>query len=318
MSQSTSSGNLSKGDAISFIALLLMGVLLFFGINFKTMGDRVPAIVGAVIIIVLMTVFVFFAAYAKMQNRYQSTWKKVEYAMVSLYILALIPCYVLSAVFFDVQFNKENIIKQVQADTDDLNKLFTDYNRKCESRATAYQINLESMLTSREGRERIAGLLNIGNSSEVNGESVAMAVSSFTKRLRGSEYSTLEQEKNNLVNNCKTNFNNWNIMFIPQYASELDGAKSKFAGSLERIYTKARNDIETRVPELDIRSYACESRIVDTFKSTDDFSITAFLAVLFLGFLGLVKYLFGSNPDVMPMKAGTSNAIIETGGFTFK
>lgn len=317
MSDSKSSGNLSKGDIISFVALLLMGVLVFFGMNFMTLGDRIPSIVVAILTVVLMTVFVFLAAYAKAQDRNQSTWKKVQYAMLGLYVLGLIPCYVFSAKFFDVQFDKTNIMKQVQSDTNDLNKLFSDYSRKCESRASAYQIDLEAMLTTTEGRTRIAELLDIKNPSSVTKESINQAVSSFSKSLKGADFKSLENEKNNLVKNCETNFNNWNIMFIPQYAYELGTAKGKYATELERIYNKTQNNIEKNVPEFETERYINESGILDTFKSTNNFSVVGLLVVLFLGFLGLVKYLLGDKSTVIPMKQGAASVIGEDGGFTF-
>ena len=76
------SDNLSKGDIISFVAIILLGVTVFFGMNFSTLGDKVPSIVVAILLVVVMTVFVFLAAHAKAQNRNQSMWKNVEYAML--------------------------------------------------------------------------------------------------------------------------------------------------------------------------------------------------------------------------------------------
>lgn len=317
MSDKNNSGNLSKGDVISFVALLLMGVLVFFGMNFMTLGDKIPSIVVAILTIILMTVFVFLAAYAKAQDRNQSTWKKIEYSMLALYVLALIPCYIFSAKFFDVQFDKDNVMKQVQTDTNDLNKLFNDYSRKCESRVSAYQIDLESMLTSSEGRSKLASLLEINDPSSVTKESVTQAAQSFSKSLKGAEYKALEAEKNNLVKNCETNFNNWNIMFIPQYAYELGTAKGKYAAELERIYGKTQNNIEKNIPEFETTAYTNESGILNTFKSTDKFSVIGLLVVLFLGFLGLVKYLLGDKSTVIPIKQGDTSVIGEDGGFTF-
>lgn len=317
MSDKNNSGNLSKGDVISFVALLLMGVLVFFGMNFMTLGDKIPSIVVAILTVILMTVFVFLAAYAKAQDRNQSTWKKVEYSMLALYVLALIPCYIFSAKFFDVQFDKDNVMKQVQTDTNDLNKLFNDYSRKCESRVSAYQIDLESMLTSSEGRAKLASLLEISDPSSVTKESVTQAAQSFSKSLKGAEFKALEAEKNNLVKNCETNFNNWNIMFIPQYAYELGTAKDKYASELERIYGKTQNNIEKNIPEFETIAYTNESGILNTFKSTDKFSVVGLLVVLFLGFLGLVKYLLGDKSTVIPIKQGDTSVIGEDGGFTF-
>lgn len=317
MSYKKDTGNLTKGDVISFVALLLMGILVFFGMNFMTLGDKIPSIVVAILTVVLMTVFVFLAAYAKAQDRDQSTWKKVEYSMLALYALALIPCYIFSAKFFDVQFDKDNVIKQVQTDTNDLHKLFNDYSRKSESRIRAYQIELESMLSSAEGRSKLASILEISDPSSMTKESVTQAVHSFSKSLKGAEYKALEAKKNNLVKNCETNFNNWNIMFIPQYAYELGTAKGKYATDLEFIYGKTQNNIEQNIPEFETAAYTNESGILNTFKSNDKFSVAGLLVVLFLGFLGLVKYLLGDKSTVIPIKQGGSSVIGEGGGYTF-
>lgn len=75
------SGNLSKSDVISFVAIMLLGITVFFGMNFKTLGNKIPSVLVAVVLVVLMTVFVFLAAYAKLQNRNQSMWKMVETVM---------------------------------------------------------------------------------------------------------------------------------------------------------------------------------------------------------------------------------------------
>lgn len=316
MSDSKTSGNLSKGDIISFVALLLMGILVFFGMNFMTLGDRIPSIVVAILTVVLMTVFVFLAAYAKAQDRNQSAWKKIEYSMLALYILSLIPCYIFSAKFFDVQVGKENIMQQVNDDTDDIDKLFAYYSHQCESRANAYQIDLEALRTTSEGRKRIAELIDVNDPSSITMASVNQVVSSFTKSLKGGEYSMLETEKNNLVRNCKTNFQNWNILFIPQYARELGAAKLKYAKELERIYGKAHNNIEKYIPEFETEGYVNDSGIVESFRSADGFSFVGLIAVLFLGFLGLVKYLLGNKSSVIPMKQGDTSVIAEDGGIT--
>ena len=282
------SDNLSKGDIISFVALLLLGVTVFFGMNFKTLGDKVPSIVVAILLVVVMTVFVFLAAHAKAQNRNQAMWKNVEYAMLGLYVVALIPCYLYAAKFFDVQFAKSEIMTQVQKDIDGIDKMFADYKRKCDSRCGSYQ------------------QANIKQASE-----------SFLSSLKGGQYKAIESEKNNLVTNVQTSFKNWNILFIPQYASELNAAKDKYATELQNIYTKHRNNFETNIPEFDASSYITESTLADTFSETAGFSIIGLIAVLILGGLGLVKYLLGEKRTVIDFKKGDSSVITSDGGFTF-
>lgn len=316
MKESTASGNLSKGDIISFISLLILGALVFFGMNFMTLGDKAPSIVVAVVIVIVMSTCIFLAAYAKAQDRNQNTWKKIEYAMVIVYILLLAPCYFFVGKFFDVQFDKESVLKEVNNDTNDLNKMFSDYNRKAESRASAYQIELESLLKSEEGRQQLATLLDIQNPESITKENVNQAVVSFSKNLKGAEYKSLEAEKNNLLQNVDNNFNNWNIMYIPQYAYELGNAKNKYATELGLLYEKTQNSFEKNIPEFDAESYANESKIVDKFKNTDRFSIIGLIVVLFLGMVGMVKYILGEKSKVVQMKAGSSSSITEDGGIT--
>lgn len=314
--EKSKSDNLSKGDIISFVALLLLGVVVFFGMNFKTLGDKVPSVVVAILLVVAMTVFVFLAAHAKAQNRNQAMWRNVEYAMLGLYVIALIPCYIYSSKFFDVQFGKSEMMKQVQAEVDNIDKMFSDYNRKCESRCSSYQIALESMLKDSQGREHIARLLDISvdNVSQTN---IEQASESFSSSLKGGEYKALEAEKNNLETNVTTSFKNWNILFIPQYALELNAAKTKYAAELQSIYTKHENKIETDIPSFTADDYTSGSNIIDIFTKPAGFSIMGLLSIIVLGALGLVKYLLGEKRTVIDFKEGNATTITEDGGFTF-
>ena len=310
------SDNLSKGDIISFVALLLLGVTIFFGMNFKTLGDRVPSLVVAILIVVVMTVFVFLAAYAKAQNRNQATWRKIEYAMLGLYVVALIPCYIYSAKFFDVQFAKTEIMAQVQQDIDGINKMFAEYKRKCDARCGSYQTALEAMSKDSQGRERIAKLLGI-SVANVTQANIKQASESFLSSLKGGEFKALESEKNSLVANVDKNFKNWNVLFIPQYASDLNAAKDKYANDLQDIYTKHKNNFEAKVPAFDAESYITESTLADKFSHNSDFSVMGLIATLILGGLGLVKYILGEKRTVIDFKKGDSSVITSDGGFTF-
>lgn len=309
------SDRLSKGDIISFIALLLMGVIVFFGMNFKTLGDKVPSIIVALLLVVVMTVFVFLAAHAKAQNRNQAMWRNVEYAMLGLYILALVPCYIYGAKFFDIYFDKASITQQVQTDIEGINKMFADYNKKCESRCNSYQIALESMLNDSQGREKLAALLEI-NEDEVTKQNVLQAAESFSNMLKGGDYKILEAEKNSIENNLLTNIRNWNILFIPQYVSELETARSKYTKELKNIYIKHKNDIETNVPEFNTNEYVTESSVKEIFAGNTGFSGIGLLAIIILGALGLVKYILGEKRTVIDFQEGDATSITEDGGFT--
>lgn len=318
--ENSNSGNLSKGDIISFVALLILGVIVFFGMNFMTLGDKIVSVVVAILLFVVMTVFVYLAAHAKAQDRNQSTWKKVEFAMLGLYVLALIPCYIYSAKFFDIQLGKREIMQQVQNDIDDIDKMFADYNMKCESRSNNYKTELEALLKYDEGRERIVRLLKRDiKPDDVTSGDIEQAIGSFRDYLlKGRDFTALKKEKNTLVENCNTNFKNWNILFIPQYVSELSGAKGKYASELERIFAEQKSPIERGELKFETSEYVKGSNIVDKFKSSSDFSILGLIAIIVLGGLGLVKYLLGEKSTVIPMGKGDATTITEDGGFTFK
>lgn len=307
--------NLSKVDIISFIALLILSVMVFFGMNFQSLGDKVPSILVALLLLVLMVVSVFLAAFAKAQNRNQSMWKSIEYSMLALYVICLIPCYLYSAKFFDIQFDKVSIIKQASADVSDIDKMFSDYNRKCESRATGYQTTLEAMLKDDNGRQQIAKMLDI-SVNEVDAASVAQAGESFSAMLRGTEYRALEAEKSKLKSNVENNFVNWNILNVPLYVSQLGLDKEMYASKLEEIYNKHHNSIEEDVPSFDASQYVSESNLMAEFSSAAGFSLGGLLSVLVLGILGFVKYMLGEKRTVKEFKLGDGSVINNGGGLT--
>ena len=315
----SNSGNLSKGDIISFVALLVLGVSVFFGMNFMTLGNKIPSIVVAVLLFFLMIVFVFLAAHAKAQNRNQDKWRIVEYVMLVLYMIALIPCYIYSSKFFDIQFGKQEITKVVQSDIDDINRMFADYTEKCESRCSNFQTELEALFKSDEGKVRIVKLLDLDKQPEqVTMGDIEQATESFRDfHFKARNISRIISEKNQLIENCDKNFKNWNILFIPQYVSELGEAKTKYAEALEQVYTENKSPLENDIPEFDADTYINESNIIGQFTSLSGFSVWGLVAIVVLGGLGLVKYLFGEKPDIIPLASGDETNITDEGGIIF-
>ena len=314
--EKSKSDNLSKGDIISFIALLLLGVTVFFGMNFSTLGDRIQSVVVSVVLVTLMVVFVFLAAFAKAQNRNQAMWTKVEYAMLFLYVLALIPCYLYSSKFYDIQFNKSNIVKEVQANIDDINKMFGDYDKKCQTRSFSYKTALQAMSRDVQGRQKAAGILGI-SASHVNSQAIDQASESFLNHFRGNDYSQLLSEKTALENSVLNNFKNWNILLVPQYAEELGAAKEKYATGLQDIYDRYKGDIDgAEIPSFKASDYMSSESVVEHFTDKGSFSLYGILGILVLGGLGLIKYFLGEKRTVIAFKQGDSSVIIEDGGFS--
>lgn len=314
--EKSKSDNLSKGDIISFIALLLLGVTVFFGMNFSTLGDRIQSVVVSVVLVTLMVVFVFLAAFAKAQNRNQAMWTKVEYAMLFLYVLALIPCYLYSSKFYDIQFNKSNIVKEVQANIDDINKMFGDYDKKCQTRSFSYKTALQAMSRDVQGRQKAAGILGI-SASQVNSQAIDQASESFLNHFRGNDYSQLLSEKTALENSVLNNFKNWNILLVPQYAEELGAAKEKYATGLQDIYDRYKGDIDgAEIPSFKASDYMSSESVVEHFTDKGSFSLYGILGILVLGGLGLIKYFLGEKRTVIALKQGDSSVIMEDGGFS--
>lgn len=310
---SKKSDSLSRGDVISFIALLLIGVIVFLGINFKTLGDKIISVIGALLLLIVMSVAVFLAAHAKAQNRNQSKWRNVEHIMLGLYVLMLIPFYIYAAKFFDIYLDKTSITQQVREEVDGLNKMFSDYNRLCESRCNSYQTTLEAMSKDAQGRAKIASLLDLSE-DKVSQENIQLAVSSFSNTLKGGDYKLLETEMKKLEKNVESSIKGWNVLFLPQYVSELGGAKSMYARELEIIYDKHKNSIERNIPKFDSEKYISESNIVSIFSRGVGFSFMGILAVIVLGGLGLVKYILGDKRSVVELKEDNPTAITGGGG----
>lgn len=314
--EKSKSDNLSKGDIISFIALLLLGVTVFFGMNFSTLGDKIQSVIVSVVLVTLMVVFVFLAAFAKAQNRNQAMWTKVEYAMLFLYVLALIPCYLYSSKFYDIQFNKTNIVKEVQANIDDINKMFGDYDKKCQTRSFSYKTALQAMSRDIQGRQKAAGILGI-SASHVNTQAIDQASESFLNHFRGNDYSQLLSEKTALENSVLNNFKNWNILLVPQYAEELGTAKEKYATGLQDIYDRYKGDIDgAEIPSFKASDYMSSESVVEHFTDKGSFSLYGILGILVLGGLGLIKYFLGEKRTVIAFKQGDSSVIMEDGGFS--
>lgn len=313
MSQKQSE-KLPIGDIISFISIVFLGIVVFFGMNFMTLGNKISSIIVSVLLVVLMTVFVFFAAFAKSQNRNQDMWSKVKYAMIGLYILALIPCYIYSAKFSDIQFGRDDIVRKVEANTSAINKMFDSFSQNCESRANAYEYQLKALSNHEEGKEKLVSMLGLKSVDDVNETTIAQAKESFLYKLKGRDYQALEEEKDALVKHCSDNFDNWNIMSVSQYASDLGNVQERFAKELQDIYEKSKEDSEKNIPPFDAAQLAVSDNIAEIFKSFPGFSIGGLLMVLFLGFLGSLKFLMAPSPSVNEIKEGSADAIFRDGG----
>ena len=316
-SKNQNSDNLSKGDIISFLAIILMGVLVFFGVNFQSLGDKIQSVVVSVVLVVFLTVFIFLAGFARGQNRNQSTWKTIEYSMIALYLVTLIPTYLYISKFFDIQFDKAEIAEQATKDMDDINKMFVKYDKLCQSRCYGYQTALKAMSMDSQGRSKIANMLGI-NAESISDKTIKQASEIFLNKLRGDEYSLLKTELTSLDNNVVSHFKNWNIILVPQYASELGEAKAKFAKSLEQIYNNNKNSVEKNIPEFDIADLSdSDDNIAERFQKMTTFSLLGLLAALVLGGLGFSKYIFSTKRTVIEFKEGDTSVINDDGGFAF-
>ncbi len=318
MSQQKESDKLGIGDIISVISLVFLGIVVFFGMNFMTLGNKIPSIIVAVLLTVFMIVVVFLAAYAKGQNRNQDKWAMVKYAMLSLFLIALIPCYIYSAKFSEIQFGQDEIVKKVDANVTAINKMFNSFSENCEQRANAYEIELKALYNHEEGKEKLVEKLGLNSIDDVNETAISQAKESFILKLKNNDYQNLEMEKDVLVQNCADNFNNWNIMTVSQYASDLGNIQEKYAKELEKIYENGKSDSEKDIPDFNATQYASSDNIAEIFKSMPGLSFGGLFITLILGLFGLVKFLAAPSPSVQEIKDGDSSIITQSGGFIVK
>lgn len=318
----SNSGKVSKGDIISFIALFLLGIIVFFGMNFLMLGNFVPSIIISVLLTVLMVVFVYLATFAKAQNRDQSTWSAVKYCMLVLYVAALVPCYIGVAKFCEIQVKKDDqndgLLADVKKDVDDINELFQSFEAMCETRGSNLKTELDGLITYREGREKIISSFSLDKKqNEITKADVDEICNSFVKTIM-LDFNPIKREKEALVQKCMSNLGNWNILFLPESVSELSTAKSRYAQQIEDIVTKIeKNPLEKEIPSFDIQDYDMETNVADKFKDWKIFSVLGLCITIFLGLLGLLKFFLGPKATVIPLKKGDASVITEDGGFTF-
>lgn len=318
----SNSGKVSKGDVISFITLFLLGIIVFFGMNFIMLGNFLPSVIISVLLLVLMVVFVFLAAFAKAQNRDQDTWAVVKYCMVVLYVAALVPCYFGVAKFCDIQLSKgdqnEGLMADVKKDVDDINELFQGFEAMCISRSNNLLTELQSLANHREGREKIISSFNLEKKQdEINSADAEALAESFRKTIM-KDFNSIKREKEALVQKCMSNLDSWNLLFLPQSVAELSAAKSKYADQIGAIIKETeKNPLETDIPSFDIQDYDVDTNVADKFKDWKIFSVLGLCVTLFLGLLGLLKFILGPKATVVPLKRGDSSVITQDGGFTF-
>ena len=207
-------------------------------------------------------------------------------------------------------------MKEVQANIDDINKMFGDYDKKCQTRSFSYKTALQAMSRDVQGRQKAAGILGI-SASHVNAQAIDQASESFLNHFRGNDYSQLLSEKTALENSVLNNFKNWNILLVPQNAEELGAAKEKYATGLQDIYEKYKGDIDgAEIPSFKASDYMSSESVVEHFTDKGSFSLYGILGILVLGGLGLIKYFLGEKRTVIALKQGDSSVIIEDGGFS--
>lgn len=189
-----SNNGLSLVDVIAFLAIFVIGVMVFFGFNFYSLGDKLTAAIVAVGLTVALLVMVWLAAYARRQDRNQETWATVAKILIGLYVALLLPCYFFGSKFVDLQIGRAGIEAQATEDVADIDAMFADYSRKCESRTSAYITTLEAEAKSATGRQRLARLLDIDTAS-ITSATVSQAGESFIGKLKGPDYQALDAQR---------------------------------------------------------------------------------------------------------------------------
>lgn len=299
---------ITKGDIISVVAILLLCISTFFGLNFKSFGDRLMPIIIASVLLIVMLVSIFLAAYAKKQYLDINMWNIVKYSCLVLYFGCLIPCYLFSSKFLDIQFNKEKIRQQIQTDIDNGNKMLKAYETASGSRVTAYITELQALSTSKEGLTKIAKRFNL-DEKNIDSNIVKQFSNSFEKKLLGPEYDNIKRQMIASGQDATNTFKNWNMLEIGRDAADLGQAQLNCADELQNLYDKCTDEFENNIESFDAKSYISEKSMYNLFKDPTTFSLYGILAIIVLGGLGFLKYLTAPNPKIDAIGFGSEDKI---------
>lgn len=306
---------ITVGDIITIIAILFLSLLVFFGLNFKTLGDRMIPIIVAVVLLIVMITCTFIAALAKGQYLKREVWTVVRYICLALYIGALIPCYLYSSKFLDVQFGKEKILTQVNDDIENCNRMFTEYTRICDARGNAYLTKLQAELSDEQGKKRLADKMDI-DAQNVTNVTINSAHESFMKKLEGDAYKNMKSQLLDLEAKAMTSFKNWNMMNIANDAAELWRTQLDYANQLQEMYDKCVDPLglEERPSEFRADSYLSAEPVKNRFSNATGFSFWGLIATLILGAIGLTKYFFTADTRYVGVGTGDASNITNSGG----
>lgn len=280
--------NLSKVDVISFVAILLLGVAVFFGLNFSMLGDLLISSIAAVVLIVFLMGVESFASYAKGQDYDFTRWKTIEIVTLIIYFGLLVPAYFYTAKFADVMSDKAAIVSEVNKEIESINKMFDEYEYRTTIRRDAYETQMNADFQSPEGRKR----LEKQQGHEMTADDIVQTADNFLASLQNKDYDVEKIKKNNFIGNSLNNFRNWNMIEIPKDAALLSEKGKEYAKVLAELYVAEKAPTETEVEPFEAESILVSTGVVDKFSSSVGFSVLGLVTTLLLGIIGLSKYLF--------------------------
>lgn len=304
-------GNLSKSDVISFIALLFLGLGIFFGLNYLTLGDMLLSGVVAGVLTFLLIGLAMLTAWAKSQNITHinaEKWKGIEIVGLVFYVLLLIPAYLFSSKFMDVQMSKDDYVKALEKEQSSIEEMFKAYEVAANERANTYQGTLEAMLENPKESDALKNLLDDEN---ITKSKVKAAVDNFKSSLLDGDYASIKAEKDAYMADLNAMAKNWNILKVTSVVKILDNNRNKYAEKLTEIFEDENNKSKTEIGEsisFDAASYLSKENFVKEFGEINWASLWGILAVIVFGILGLFKYLFAfRNSSIIPYSSIESN-----------
>lgn len=312
MGNTKHNGNLSRGDLFSFIAIFIMAILFFFGLNFYTVNLAV-SLIAAISFLVVEYLLLSVSVYAKTQDDNLSKYGVLEKIAIVLFVLGLVPVYIFSTPFFNVQTNRRHIIEsEGPAEVAEVRKLFSDFDELCIQRKTSYE-NIMLGCLNGNSQADVMDLTAIFTDTEPTEIMISDEADNQFNLWETSQYRELEEEMVALSSSYNDALDSWDLVHLPEIASKFANEKKAYPSKLsqyyenEEAYTYFEKKIEADDLEFDFPGYKCDS-LSEAYFHNITFSLSGLIVFIILAVIGLLRYLVTNRSNkILPSMGKAEN-----------
>ena len=234
-SKSGSSASVTLPNILTLVGLAVFGFFTYLGLSFRSPGNTGFNILWSVLLVVVGAGLIFGAASAKGQKVDVSMWRKVEIALLSVYLLFA----VLSAIFvpgfinyFQVSSNSRTIQSRGINDINMLRNVFVKYegdvtraisNTRTGLRNTVLGIECEDAVEEIKATNGIANLDDIENYLKDGPK----------KKLLGRDYEDFKAQYEAMISQWESDIKDWSILRLPSIPSSMEEARDMIISELK-------------------------------------------------------------------------------------